>query len=116
MLQVDESLIDALLGIGYEIAIETNGTIAVPRSVNWITVSPKANTNLVQVSGDELKLVFPQENAPPPLFESLRFTHHFLQPMDGPEQTHNTRLTTEYCRSHPLWRVSLQTHKYLGIP
>ena len=116
LLQLDAPLIDALHRQGFEIAIETNGTRAAPAGIDWICVSPKAGADLVQRSGDELKLVFPQPGAEPELFESLAFRHFSLQPMDGPEREGNTRLAVRYCLEHPRWRLSLQTHKLLGIP
>lgn len=116
MLQVDQELIDALHGIGFEIAIETNGTLAVPRSIDWICVSPKAGTDLVQCSGDELKLVYPQKALRPEDVEELAFAFKFLQPMDGEAAGANTQAAVAYCRAHPGWRLSLQTHKLIGIP
>lgn len=116
LLQLDETLVSAFQSEGLEIAIETNGTRLPPSGVDWICVSPKAGSELIVLSGQELKLVFPQEGADPDLFESLRFEHFFLQPMDGPERETNTRLTIQYCLEHPKWRLSLQTHKLLGIP
>jgi 7-carboxy-7-deazaguanine synthase len=115
LLQVDEELVDAFHAEGFTVAVETNGTREAPRGIDWICVSPKAGAPLVQKSGNELKLVFPQPAAMPPLFESLDFDHFFLQPMDGPNVEENTRLAVEYCMSHPRWRLSLQTHKTLGI-
>ena len=115
LLQIDQPLIDAIHASGFTIAIETNGTRAAPDSIDWICVSPKAGAPLVQESGDELKLVFPQPRAMPEQFESLDFDHFFLQPMDGPEVEENTRLAIDYCMLHPRWRLSLQTHKQLGI-
>ena len=118
LLQMDTSLIDALHACDFEIAVETNGTIAAPAGLDWICVSPKAGATLVQTSGDELKLVFPQSEseADPKNFESLRFKHFFLQPMDGLRRAENTALALRYCLDHPQWRLSLQTHKFLGIP
>lgn len=116
LLQLDRVLIDALHARDFEIAVETNGTLQAPAGIDWICVSPKARTELVQKSGDELKLVFPQANAPPPAFEFLQFKHFFLQPMDGPDREANTQLALRYCLQHPKWRLSLQTHKLLGIP
>ena len=116
MLQVDEKLIAALHARGFEIAIETNGTIAVPRGIDWICVSPKATAPLVQTWGEELKLVFPQTDANPEQFEQFEFRHFFLQPMDGDAREANTIAAIDYCRRHPNWRLSLQTHKLLGIP
>jgi len=120
LLQLDAELIAALHGRGFEIAVETNGTIAAPEGVDWLTVSPKAGAGgeigLKQRSGDELKLVFPQLGVDPAEFEALQFRHFFLQPMDGPEREANTQLALRYCLGHPKWRLSLQTHKILGIP
>ena len=115
LLQVDESLIDALHGEGFRVAVETNGTRPAPGSLDWVCVSPKAGAPLVQTSGDEIKLVFPQPAAMPEKFERMRFENFFLQPMDGPAVEENTRLAVEYCMRHPRWRLSLQTHKLLGI-
>jgi 7-carboxy-7-deazaguanine synthase (Cx14CxxC type) len=115
LLQLDAALIDALHAQGFEIAVETNGTIAAPEGLDWICMSPKAGAELVQHSGDELKLVYPQEGADPVKFEGLDFRNFFLQPMDGPKQQQNTELTLRYCLEHPQWRLSLQTHKLLGI-
>jgi 7-carboxy-7-deazaguanine synthase (Cx14CxxC type) len=115
MLQIDAALVDALHGQGFEIAVETNGTRPVPRSIDWICVSPKAGAELVQRSGDELKLVFPQQGAEPELFEGLAFEHFLLQPMDGPDAARNTRAAVDYCLAHPRWRFSLQTHKAIGV-
>jgi 7-carboxy-7-deazaguanine synthase (Cx14CxxC type) len=116
LLQLDASLIEALHSCDFEIAVETNGTIAAPAGLDWLCVSPKAGSELVQKSGDELKLVYPQAGADPREFESLRFRHFFLQPMDGPSRAVNTELALKYCLDHPQWRLSLQTHKLLGIP
>ena len=116
LLQVDRELIDALHVHEFEIAVETNGTVAAPAGLDWICVSPKAEAPLLQTSGDELKLVFPQANARPERFETLEFRNFFLQPMDGPEREANTQLALQYCMAHPKWRLSLQTHKLLGIP
>jgi len=115
LLQIDEQFVDAVHAAGFTIAVETNGTRHAPTSIDWICVSPKAGAPLVQKSGNELKLVFPQRNAMPELFEDLSFEHFFLQPMDGPVVEENTRLAIEYCMMHPKWRLSLQTHKQLGI-
>jgi 7-carboxy-7-deazaguanine synthase (Cx14CxxC type) len=116
LLQLDRPLVDAFHEAQFEIAVETNGTQQAPDGLDWICVSPKAGAPLVLDAGDELKLVFPQESAPPEAFEQLRFRHFFLQPMDGPQLAHNTQLAIEYCKAHPKWRLSLQTHKLLGIP
>jgi 7-carboxy-7-deazaguanine synthase (Cx14CxxC type) len=116
LLQLDAALVEALHEAGFEIAIETNGTRLPPGGIDWVCVSPKAGAELVLKSGDELKLVFPQPGAEPEHFEGLAFRHFFLQPMDGPERQANTRRAVRYCLEHPQWRLSLQTHKYLGIP
>lgn len=115
MLQLDTALIGACHQRGLEVAIETNGTLEVPASVDWICVSPKPNSELVQQSGHELKLVFPHE-VMPEMVADLAFDHFFLQPMDGAQREQNTEATIAYCRAHPQWRLSLQTHKMLGIP
>ncbi|MBK8703201.1 MAG: 7-carboxy-7-deazaguanine synthase [Saprospiraceae bacterium] len=116
LLQLDEALVDAFHEAGFEVAVETNGTIAAPAGIDWICMSPKANTELVQLSGHELKLVFPQPGAEPEKYTHLDFFHFFLQPMDGPFRETNTQLTLDYCLQHPQWRLSLQTHKLLNIP
>ena len=116
LLQLDEQLIEAFQAEGFEVAVETNGTRPAPRGLDWVCVSPKAGTELVLLSGDELKLVFPQPGAEPERFEQLDFYHFFLQPMDGPARDLNTQLATRYCLEHPRWRLSLQTHKLIGIP
>jgi 7-carboxy-7-deazaguanine synthase (Cx14CxxC type) len=115
LLQLDDALIDALHARGFDVAVETNGTREAPRSVDWICVSPKAGAPFVQTSGSELKLVYPQENAPPENFAGLDFRHFFLQPMDGPDIERNTEDAIEYCLRHPGWRLSIQTHKLVGI-
>jgi 7-carboxy-7-deazaguanine synthase len=116
LLQLDEPLVIALHCMGFELAIETNGTLLVPIGIDWICVSPKAGADLVVREGNELKLVFPQAGAEPDRFEFLKFTHFFLQPMDGPEREKHTRLAVRYCLEHPRWRLSLQIHKFHGIP
>jgi len=116
LLQLDAALIDALHERGFEIAVETNGTIDAPASLDWICVSPKAGAELRQRRGDELKLVYPQAGATPSDFEGFEFRHFFLQPMDGPYREANTQAALRYCLEHPQWRLSLQTHKVLGIP
>ena len=116
LLQLDETLIGAVAKRGFEIAIETNGTIEAPSGIDWICVSPKADAILKQNSGQELKLVYPQLEAMPDRFENLEFKHFFLQPMDGPDRDRNTELVVAYCLQNPRWRVSLQTHKLMGIP
>lgn len=115
-LQLDAELIDALHAHDFEIAIETNGTLPLPQGIDWICVSPKADAALNVTQGDELKLVYPQALAMPERFEDLAFDHFFLQPMDGPDREKNTRSAIEYCLAHPEWRLSVQTHKMLGIP
>lgn len=116
LLQLDAPLIDALHGAGFEIAVETNGTIAAPAGIDWICVSPKADAPVVQQTGNELKLVYPQEKARPERFAGLAFDFFYLQPMDGPSLAANTAAAIEYCKRHPQWRLSTQTHKALGIP
>ncbi len=116
LLQLDEPLLDALHRTGFEIAVETNGTQAIPPGVDWVCVSPKADATLVVHRGDELKLVFPQSGIEPSQFESLEFNHFYLQPMDGPDRQAHTAAALSYCLTHPRWRLSLQTHKLLGIP
>ena len=116
LLQLDEALISALHALDFEIALETNGTIAAPSGIDWICVSPKADAPLAQRTGQELKLVYPQAKADPARFEGLEFERFYLQPMDGPEREANTQAAIAYCLSHPLWRLSVQTHKYLGLP
>jgi 7-carboxy-7-deazaguanine synthase (Cx14CxxC type) len=116
LLQLDAELIAALHGRGFEIAVETNGTITAPVGVDWLCVSPKAGAALKQHTGDELKLVFPQLGIDPAIFESLAYRHFFLQPMDGASREINTELALRYCLDHPQWCLSLQTHKFLGIP
>jgi 7-carboxy-7-deazaguanine synthase (Cx14CxxC type) len=115
LLQIDAPLIEALHARGFEIAVETNGTLPAPAGLDWITVSPKSGAELRQKSGGELKLVFPQAGAAPEQFARLDFKCFFLQPMDGPQRDANTKLALHYCLQHPQWRVSLQTHKLLGI-
>ena len=116
LLQLDDDLVAAFHKFGFAVAIETNGTRLPPRGVDWICVSPKAGADLVLRAGHELKLVFPQAGAEPTRFAHLDFHHFFLQPMDGPERERNTQLALRYCLEHPQWRLSLQTHKLLGIP
>ena len=116
LLQIDAPLIASIHAQDFEMAIETNGTKLAPPGIDWICVSPKANSELVLTHGHELKLVYPQTDAPPERFAHLNFEHFFLQPMDGPQREANTRLTLEYCLKNPQWRLSLQTHKLLNIP
>jgi 7-carboxy-7-deazaguanine synthase (Cx14CxxC type) len=115
LLQLDPPLIAALHARGFEVAIETNGTLAAPDGIDWICVSPKADAPLAQTSGQELKLVFPQPLAMPERFETLAFERFWLQPMDGPEREANTAAAIDYCLRHPRWRLSVQTHKYIGV-
>jgi 7-carboxy-7-deazaguanine synthase len=115
LLQVDSALIDALHAVHFEIAVETNGTIAPPSGLDWICVSPKASAPLVLTRGNELKLVYPQLGAEPDRFETLEFDHFLLQPMDGPAREANTAAAVAYCLANPRWRLSLQTHKLIGI-
>jgi len=116
LLQLDGKLVEAFHEEGFDIAIETNGTRISPPGVDWICVSPKAGAELILKTGNELKLVFPQPGAEPELFDTLPFDHFFLQPMDGPHRDENTVLVRDYCLKHPRWKISLQTHKILGIP
>jgi 7-carboxy-7-deazaguanine synthase (Cx14CxxC type) len=116
LLQLDAELVVAFHDAGFEIAVETNGTRDAPPGVDWICVSPKAGAELALRAGHELKLIFPQPGAEPQLYEQLDFEHFFLQPMDGPSRDANTQLAVRYCLEHPQWRLSLQTHKLLGIP
>lgn len=115
LLQLDDAAVDALHERGFEVAIETNGTLEPPNGVDWICVSPKAGSKTILRSGNELKLVYPQEGPEPEAFERDDFAQFYLQPMDGPDLAHNTRLALEYCLAHPQWKLSLQTHKFLGI-
>ncbi len=118
LLQLDDAVIEALHAAGFEVGVETNGTIAAPPGIDWLCVSPKGNAKLVQIAGDELKLVYPQVEsaAQPKQFEDLAFRYFFLQPLDSPERKQNTQAAIDYCLSHPKWRLSLQTHKLIGIP
>lgn len=116
LLQLDRALIDALHGAGLEVGVETNGTIVAPTGIDWLCVSPKADAPVVQRTGHELKLVFPQTEIRPAEVENWGFDHFFLQPMDGPVRAANTEAAIAYCQAHPQWRLSLQTHKVTGIP
>ena len=116
LLQLDEGLVEALHRHGFEIAVETNGTQSAPAGIDWVCVSPKAGAELVLTSGTELKLVFPQPGAMPERFADLDFEFFYLQPMDGLERMRNTRAAIDYCLTHPQWRLSVQTHKAVGIP
>ncbi|HZZ31331.1 MAG TPA: 7-carboxy-7-deazaguanine synthase [Phenylobacterium sp.] len=115
LLQLDTPLIAALHGRGFSLALETNGTLPVPAGVDWICVSPKADAVVVQTRGQELKLVYPQAGVDPARFEGWEFERFALQPMDGPRRAENTQAAIAYCLAHPRWRLSVQTHKYLGI-
>lgn len=116
LLQMDEQLVNDFHDAGFEVAIETNGTRLAPKGIDWICVSPKLGAELVLKTGDELKLVYPQNGLDPSQFLVMEFEHFSLQPMDGPEIEKNTKLTLDYCLTHPQWRLSLQTHKLLNIP
>ena len=116
LLQLDAPLLGALHRSAFEVAVETNGSLPPPPGIDWLCVSPKAGAELVVRAGDEIKLVYPQSGAEPERFEQLPFRHFFLQPMDGPELQSNTGAALRYCLAHPRWRLSLQTHKLLGIP
>jgi 7-carboxy-7-deazaguanine synthase (Cx14CxxC type) len=115
LLQLDQAAVDALHAEGFRVAVETNGTVEAPPGLDWVCVSPKAGAQLAIRAGDELKLVFPQPQARPERFEGLEFGHFFLQPMDGPARDENTRGAIDYCLAHPRWRLSLQSHKIVGI-
>ncbi len=115
LLQLDEPLVDAFHERGFEVAVETNGTCEPPQGLDWVCVSPKAGAELVVRGGDELKLVYPQQQLLPQQVEHLDFDHFFLQPMDGPEREENTRRSVQYCLENPRWKLSLQTHKFIGI-
>jgi len=115
LLQLDEALITAVHDRAFMIAIETNGTIKIPEGIDWICVSPKADADLVVTAGDELKLIYPQDRGAPERYKALHFTHRFLQPMDNDHRQDNTQAAIQYCMAHPEWRLSLQTHKLLGI-
>ncbi len=116
LLQLDAALVRALHEQGFEIAIETNGTCLPPPGIDWVCVSPKAGADFILRAGDELKLIFPQDGVSPEDFAALDFRHFLLQPMDGPDRVHHMQLAVAYCLAHPRWRLSLQTHKFLGIP
>jgi len=116
LLQLDAALVDAVHAEGFEVAIETNGTLKPPPGIDWVCVSPKAGAEWILRKGHELKLVYPQPALLPDAIKDLDFRHFWLQPMDGPDRTHNTDAAVAYCREHPRWRLSLQTHKLIGIP
>lgn len=115
LLQLDGALINALHARSFTVAVETNGTIAVPAGIDWVCVSPKAGTELAVTAGDEIKVVFPQPGAEPDRFEHLAFAHWFVQPMDGPDTQANTAAAVQWCLDNPRWRLSVQTHKVVGI-
>lgn len=114
-LQLDQALVTAMHAIGFEIAIETNGTKALPENIDWICVSPKATAEVIIQKGNELKLVYPQADAMPEKFNTLQFDHFYLQPLDDANQRNNTQDAIAYCMRHPQWKLSLQTHKIIGI-
>lgn len=116
LLQLDDAAVAALHAAGFAVAVETNGTQPAPAGLDWVTVSPKAGVPIVLTRGDELKLVYPQPGLDPQDLSGLDFDHFFLQPMDGPDLDRNTDLAIRYCQEHPPWHLSVQTHKYLGIP
>ena len=116
LLQIDDALLEAFHDAHFEVAVETNGTLLPPSGIDWICVSPKADAELVLLAGHELKLIYPQERAEPERYADLQFENFFLQPMDGPSREENTQRAMRYCLAHPQWRLSLQTHKLLGIP
>jgi len=116
LLQMDSTLIDHFHQSGFEIAVETNGTVLPPSGIDWICVSPKANSELILKHGHELKLVFPQIGGEPEKYADTQFEHYYIQPMDGPERVANTELAIKYCLQNPRWKLSLQTHKMIGIP
>lgn len=115
LLQLDDELIQAMHDMGFEVGVESNGTIAAPAGIDWLCISPKGSSLVVQTSGQELKLVYPQLNAMPEQFAQLDFEHFYLQPMDCAEQSTNTEAAIRYCMAHPQWQLSLQTHKLTGI-
>lgn len=116
LLQLDDELVHALHQVGFVVAVETNGTRPAPEGIDWVCVSPKVGASLAIRNGDELKVIYPQEGLDPEDLENLDFRHFYLQPMDGPERDASTRAAVAYCLTNPVWRLSLQTHKYLGIP
>jgi 7-carboxy-7-deazaguanine synthase len=115
MLQIDEGLVHSLHNRGFEIAVETNGTVKAVAGIDWVCVSPKADSEIVVIRGHELKLVYPQIDAPPERFANLAFENFYLQPMDGPDRLANSKAAIEYCQRNPQWNLSTQTHKILGI-
>ncbi|HEY5347451.1 MAG TPA: 7-carboxy-7-deazaguanine synthase [Rhizomicrobium sp.] len=115
LLQLDAALVTALHGAGFEIGIETNGTLLPPPGIDWICVSPKADAEQILLHGDEIKLIYPQAGAPPERYADQDFRNFFLQPMDNPQRAANTEAAAAYCLAHPQWRLSLQTHKLIGL-
>ncbi|MBL4835942.1 MAG: 7-carboxy-7-deazaguanine synthase [Kordiimonadaceae bacterium] len=116
LLQLDQALVDAFKDAGIIVAVESNGTVEPPVGIDWLCISPKANAEVIVTKGQELKLVYPQKENTPAQFEHLDFEHFYLQPLDSPQQAENTAATVDYCKAHPKWRLSLQTHKYIDIP
>lgn len=116
LLQLDEALIQAFHAAGFEVAVESNGTISPPAGIDWLCISPKIGAEMIVTSGQELKLVYPQKGGEPAQYEHLDFEHFFLQPMDSDVQAENTEAAVNFCKIHPKWRLSLQTHKLVGIP
>lgn len=116
LLQLDAAMVDAFHAVGLEIAVESNGTITPPEGIDWLCISPKIGSEMIVTKGEELKLVYPQEGGDPAQFEHLDFKHFFLQPMDSSQQAENTVKAVDYCKAHPQWRLSLQTHKFIDIP
>lgn len=116
LLQLDAAMVAAFHAEGLEIAVESNGTIAPPEGIDWLCISPKIGSEMIVTTGEELKLVYPQDGGDPAQFEQLDFKHFFLQPMDSPQQAENTVKAVDYCKAHPKWRLSLQTHKFIDIP
>ncbi len=116
LLQLDQTLVDAFHAKGIEIAVESNGTVEPPKDIDWLCISPKIGSKLIVTKGQELKLVYPQTGGEPEKFAHLDFENFFLQPMDSPEQIENTVKAVDYCKAHPQWRLSVQSHKYINIP
>lgn len=116
LLQLDDAAVQAFHDAGFEIAVESNGTVLPPAGIDWLCISPKIGSEMIVTRGEELKLVYPQAGGEPAQFEHLEFDHFFLQPMDSPTQAENTAAAVDYCKAHPKWRLSVQTHKFVGIP
>ncbi|WP_020401128.1 7-carboxy-7-deazaguanine synthase [Kordiimonas gwangyangensis] len=116
LLQLDDAAVKAFHDAGFEIAVESNGTVLPPEGIDWLCISPKIGSEMIITKGEELKLVYPQAGGDPVQFEHLEFDHFFLQPMDSPTQAENTAAAVDYCKAHPKWRLSVQTHKFVGIP